>query len=88
MQFFSLDYLEHFSGKHERMLNNLKTHYRDGDIECFFKFFQEPWTELLMHEHFEDFQAENHKMLTPMLQTLEVVIIFYLLCFNNLIIPF
>ncbi|XP_034480066.1 cilia- and flagella-associated protein 61 [Drosophila innubila] len=69
----SLDYLEHFCGKHEKMLNNLKSHYQDGSIKCFLRFFQEPWTELLMHEDFEDFQAENHKLLKPMLLTLDQV---------------
>ncbi|KAM8711239.1 hypothetical protein ACLKA7_000387 [Drosophila subpalustris] len=67
----SLDYLEHFCGKHESMLNNLKSRFSSGLIKCFLKFFQEPWTELLMHEDFEDFQAENHKLLKPLILSLE-----------------
>ncbi|XP_030555401.1 cilia- and flagella-associated protein 61 isoform X1 [Drosophila novamexicana] len=67
-----LDYLEHFCGKHEKMLNNLKARYKAGNIKCFLRFLQEPWTELLMHDDFEDFQAENHKMLMPLIQNLDL----------------
>ncbi|XP_034109209.1 cilia- and flagella-associated protein 61 isoform X1 [Drosophila albomicans] len=67
----SLDYLEHFCGKHESMLNNLKAHHKNGDIKCFLKFLQEPWTELLMHEDFEDLQQQNRKILMPMIKNLQ-----------------
>jgi len=30
------------------------------------KFFQEPWTELIMHDDFEELQAENKELLSPM----------------------
>ncbi|KAH8307392.1 hypothetical protein KR044_011244 [Drosophila immigrans] len=66
----SLDYLEHFCGKHESLLNNLRAHYKNGSIKCFLKFLQEPWTELLMHEDFKDLQLQNRKLLLPMIQSL------------------
>ncbi|XP_017959932.1 cilia- and flagella-associated protein 61 [Drosophila navojoa] len=65
-----LDFLEHFCGKHETLLNNLKARYIAGSIKCFLQFLQEPWTELLTHVNFEDYQAANHKILMPMLQNL------------------
>lgn len=61
------DYLESFCGKHEAMLNNLLARFKDGFIPCLLKFLQEPWAELVMHECFDDFQAQNHKLLRPML---------------------
>ncbi|XP_030387028.1 cilia- and flagella-associated protein 61 [Scaptodrosophila lebanonensis] len=60
-----LDHLEHFVGKHESLLNNLKARYAAGALKCFLKFFKEPWTELIMHEDFEDLQVQNYNMLRP-----------------------
>ncbi|XP_017054423.1 cilia- and flagella-associated protein 61 isoform X2 [Drosophila ficusphila] len=61
-----LDFLQHFCGKHELLLNNLKARYKAKTISSFLKYFQEPWTELLLHENFEDLQADNKELLTPM----------------------
>ncbi|KAH8407517.1 hypothetical protein KR222_004808, partial [Zaprionus bogoriensis] len=69
----NLDYLENFCGKHETMLNSLWGNYRKNNIPCLLQFLKQPWTELVMHEDFEEFQAENHKILTPMLQSLQRV---------------
>ncbi|EDV37603.1 uncharacterized protein Dana_GF13533 [Drosophila ananassae] len=60
------DFLQHFVGKHELLLNNLRSRYRAKTIDCFITFFQEPWTELIMHDKFEDLQAENRDLLKPM----------------------
>ncbi|KAH8327104.1 hypothetical protein KR074_002746, partial [Drosophila pseudoananassae] len=60
------DFLQHFVGKHELLLNNLKARYKARTIDCFITFFQEPWTELIMHENFADLQAENRDVLKPM----------------------
>lgn len=60
------DFLQHFVGKHELLLNSLKSRYRAKTIDCFITFFQEPWTELIMHEKFGDLQAENRDLLKPM----------------------
>ncbi|KAH8370674.1 hypothetical protein KR093_004626 [Drosophila rubida] len=69
----SLDYLEHFCGKHETLLNHLKANYKNRRIKCFLKFLQKPWTELLMHDDFDDFQRQNHRILMPMIKSLETV---------------
>jgi len=61
-----LDFLQHFCGKHEKLLNNLKSRFKARTIHNFLKYFQEPWTELIMHENFEDLQEENRALLTPM----------------------
>ncbi|XP_001360498.2 cilia- and flagella-associated protein 61 isoform X1 [Drosophila pseudoobscura] len=60
-----LDYLEHFCGRHELLLNNLKARFSAKTIDCFLMFFQEPWTELIMHENFQDLQEKNHELLRP-----------------------
>ncbi|EDW56825.1 GM15944 [Drosophila sechellia] len=62
----NLDFLLYFCGKHELLLNKLKSRYRANLIHCFLKFFQEPWTELIMHDDFEELQAENKELLSPM----------------------
>ncbi|SPP72843.1 cilia- and flagella-associated protein 61 [Drosophila guanche] len=61
-----LDYLEHFCGKHELLLNNLKARYAAKTISCFLLYFQQPWTELLMHESFQELQEQNQELLKPM----------------------
>ncbi|KAH8284805.1 hypothetical protein KR054_001226, partial [Drosophila jambulina] len=61
-----LDFLQHFCGKHELLLNNLKARYEAGTIHDFLKWFQQPWTELIMHESFEDLQIENRSILKTM----------------------
>nr|XP_044251728.1 cilia- and flagella-associated protein 61 isoform X1 [Drosophila takahashii] len=61
-----LDFLLHFCGKHELLLNKLKSRYKAHTIHNFLKYFQEPWTQLIMHESFQDLQAENKEMLSPM----------------------
>ncbi|XP_017077747.1 cilia- and flagella-associated protein 61 isoform X2 [Drosophila eugracilis] len=64
-----LDFLQHFCGKHELLLNKLKSRYKAKTIKCFLKFFQESWTELIMHDSFMDLQAENKELLMPMALT-------------------
>ncbi|XP_050743585.1 cilia- and flagella-associated protein 61 isoform X2 [Drosophila biarmipes] len=61
-----LDFLHHFCGKHELLLNKLRSRFKARTIHNFLKYFQEPWTELIMHENFEDLQEENKALLTPM----------------------
>ncbi|KAH8389744.1 hypothetical protein KR200_000871 [Drosophila serrata] len=61
-----MDFLQHFVGKHELLLNNLKARFEANAIHCFFKWFQQGWTELIMHEGFEDLQVENRSILKTM----------------------
>lgn len=61
-----LDFLQHFCGKHELLLNNLRARFRARTIDNFLKWFQEPWTELIMHEKFDELQAENRNLLRAM----------------------
>ncbi|KAH8402349.1 hypothetical protein KR009_011514 [Drosophila setifemur] len=61
-----LDFLQHFCGKHELLLNNLRARYKAKTIASLFSFFQEPWTELIMHDKFGDLQAVNRELLRPM----------------------
>ncbi|KAI8127370.1 Cilia- and flagella-associated protein 61 [Lucilia cuprina] len=53
------DFLKFFCGRHELLLNNLKSRWFLKDIVNFVDFFQEPWTELLMHEEFENLRMIN-----------------------------
>ncbi|KAH8234415.1 hypothetical protein KR038_009519, partial [Drosophila bunnanda] len=61
-----MDFLQHFVGKHELLLNNLKARYEANTIDNFLKWFQQGWTELIMHEGFEDLQVENRSILKTM----------------------
>ncbi|KAH8253481.1 hypothetical protein KR032_005678, partial [Drosophila birchii] len=61
-----LDFLQHFVGKHELLLNNLKARFEAGTIHDFLKWFQQGWTELIMHEGFGELQAENRSILKTM----------------------
>ncbi|XP_065369067.1 cilia- and flagella-associated protein 61-like [Calliphora vicina] len=55
----NFDFLKFFCGRHELLLNNLKSRWYLKDIVNFVDFFQEPWTELLMHEQFENLRLIN-----------------------------
>ncbi|XP_030388035.1 cilia- and flagella-associated protein 61 isoform X2 [Scaptodrosophila lebanonensis] len=63
----TLFFLEPFCGKHESLLNNLKARWQMGWIKSFLKFFEEPWTELIMHERFEELQTKNRTALQSLL---------------------
>ncbi|TMW39972.1 hypothetical protein DOY81_014949 [Sarcophaga bullata] len=58
------DYLKFFCGRHELMLNNLKSRWYLRDIVNFLDFFKEPWVELLLHDKFEELSTINKVMVT------------------------
>ncbi|KAH8308894.1 hypothetical protein KR059_002754 [Drosophila kikkawai] len=62
-----LYFLEYFCGKHAKLLNDIRGRYKSGWITNFLQFFQQPWTELIMHERFEDLQLKNRRVLLSML---------------------
>ncbi|EDW02630.1 GH19779 [Drosophila grimshawi] len=53
-------FLEHFCGKHEALLNNMRGRWKMGLIPDFVSFFEQPWTEYIMHDRFNDMQVKNH----------------------------
>lgn len=57
-----LDFLEFFCGKHEKLLNNLYLNWKLSYIGSFLEFFQEPWTELIMHDHFPELREINREL--------------------------
>ncbi|XP_017024545.1 cilia- and flagella-associated protein 61 isoform X1 [Drosophila kikkawai] len=61
-----LDFLQHFCGKHELLLNNLNARYKANTIQDFLMWFQEAWAELIMHENFDELQVENRGILKTM----------------------
>ncbi|XP_017077843.1 cilia- and flagella-associated protein 61 [Drosophila eugracilis] len=61
------NFLEFFCGKHAMLLNDLRGRYQSGWIDNFLTFFEQPWTELLMHDRFEDLQLKNRRLLLAML---------------------
>ncbi|XP_011293922.1 cilia- and flagella-associated protein 61-like isoform X1 [Musca domestica] len=62
------DFLKFFCGRHELLLNNLRSRWYLKDIESFLDFFQEPWVELIMNDHFEELQNLNKLLITPSAQ--------------------
>ncbi|KAH8389745.1 hypothetical protein KR200_000872 [Drosophila serrata] len=62
-----LYFLEYFCGKHAKLLNDVRNRFKSGWITNFLVFFQQPWTELIMHERFEDLQLKNRRVLLSML---------------------
>ncbi|XP_062128764.1 cilia- and flagella-associated protein 61 [Drosophila sulfurigaster albostrigata] len=58
-----LYFLEYFCGKHESLLNNLCSRYRIGLITNLIGYFEEPWTEYIMHDQFVEMQMKNQSML-------------------------
>ncbi|KAI8037540.1 cilia- and flagella-associated protein 61 [Drosophila gunungcola] len=62
-----LYFLEYFCGKHAMLLNDLHGRFQSGWIKNFLHFFQQPWTELIMHDRFEDLQLKNRRLLLSML---------------------
>ncbi|KAH8233343.1 hypothetical protein KR026_007225, partial [Drosophila bipectinata] len=62
-----LYFLEYFCGKHVLLLNDLRNRYQAGWITNFLEFFQRPWTELIMHDRFEELQLKNRRVLLSML---------------------
>ncbi|XP_017054350.1 cilia- and flagella-associated protein 61-like [Drosophila ficusphila] len=62
-----LYFMEYFCGKHSMLLNDLHGRFQSGWITNFLDFFQQPWTELLMHDRFEDLQLKNRRLLLSML---------------------
>ncbi|KAH8254134.1 hypothetical protein KR032_008640, partial [Drosophila birchii] len=60
-------FLEFFCGKHAKLLNDIRNRFKAGWITNFYTFFQQPWTELVMHERFEDLQLKNRRVLLSML---------------------
>ncbi|XP_039228428.1 cilia- and flagella-associated protein 61 isoform X1 [Drosophila yakuba] len=62
-----LYFMEYFCGKHAMLLNDLRGRFQSGWIQNFLEFFKQPWTELLMHDRFEDLQLKNRRLLLSML---------------------
>lgn len=62
-QKINFDFLKFFCGRHELLLNNLKSRWYLKYITNFIDFFQEPWTELLMHEEFESLRLVNKSLI-------------------------
>ncbi|XP_037715986.1 cilia- and flagella-associated protein 61 isoform X2 [Drosophila subpulchrella] len=62
-----LYFMEYFCGKHAMLLNDLRGRFQSGWVRNFLDFFQQPWTELLMHDRFEDLQLKNRRLLLAML---------------------
>ncbi|KAM8711238.1 hypothetical protein ACLKA7_000386 [Drosophila subpalustris] len=69
-----LVFLEYFCGKHDALLNNLKSRYQLGLIQNFISFFEEPWTEYIMHDRFVDMQAKNRLTLMGLMRQKHSVI--------------
>lgn len=61
-------FLEYFVGKHETLLNNLRGQFKNGYIDNFIDFFQDPWTEFIMHDRFPEMQSKNRDTLIALLQ--------------------
>lgn len=62
-----LYFLEYFCGKHVLLLNDLRNRYHAGWITNFLDFFQRPWTELILHDRFDELQLKNRRVLLSML---------------------
>ncbi|XP_034480067.1 cilia- and flagella-associated protein 61 [Drosophila innubila] len=69
-----LVFLEYFCGKHDTLLNNLKSRHQLGLIKNFISFFEEPWTEYIMHDRFGDLQEKNRHTLTTLMRQKHSVI--------------
>ncbi|XP_001360499.4 cilia- and flagella-associated protein 61 isoform X1 [Drosophila pseudoobscura] len=63
----SLLFLEYFCGRHVALLNNMRDRWKSGWIENFLEYFEQPWTELIMHERFQDLQLKNRRSLLAIL---------------------
>ncbi|BFG06398.1 cilia- and flagella-associated protein 61 [Drosophila madeirensis] len=63
----SLLFLEYFCGRHVALLNNMRNRWQSGWIDNFLDYFEQPWTELLMHERFQDLQLKNRRTLLAIL---------------------
>lgn len=55
--------LIHLWGKHESLLNNLKTRFKAGLISDLFDFFEEPWASALYHPTFKEVHMEFNDVL-------------------------
>ncbi|KAM7343044.1 cilia- and flagella-associated protein 61-like [Cochliomyia hominivorax] len=60
----NFDFLKFFCGCHELLLNNMKSRWYLKDIRNFLDFFQEHWTEVLMHKNFNDLRIINKIIIT------------------------
>ncbi|XP_036344487.1 cilia- and flagella-associated protein 61-like, partial [Rhagoletis pomonella] len=54
----SFDHLQYFVGHHEALLNDLHARWYLQEIKSFIDFFEEPWTELIMHSEFNDLRRK------------------------------
>ncbi|XP_017868844.1 PREDICTED: cilia- and flagella-associated protein 61 [Drosophila arizonae] len=63
-----LFFLEFFCGRHVTLLNNVHNRWKAGLIKSFINFFQEPWTEYIMHDRFDELQMKNHDTLKSLYQ--------------------
>ncbi|XP_067630104.1 cilia- and flagella-associated protein 61-like isoform X2 [Eurosta solidaginis] len=48
------DHLQYFVGQHESLLNDLHSRWYLNEIPSIVDFFEEPWTELIMHPNYND----------------------------------
>uniref|UniRef100_W8BNN2 Uncharacterized protein C20orf26 n=1 Tax=Ceratitis capitata TaxID=7213 RepID=W8BNN2_CERCA len=53
----SFDHLQYFVGHHESLLNDLHSRWYLREITSFVDFFEEPWTELIMHRNFDHLRS-------------------------------
>ncbi|XP_013110105.2 cilia- and flagella-associated protein 61-like [Stomoxys calcitrans] len=62
------DFLKFFCGRHELLLNNLRSRWYLKEIDSFLEYFQEPWVELIMNDNFEALQKLNKLLILPAAQ--------------------
>ncbi|XP_075169795.1 cilia- and flagella-associated protein 61-like isoform X2 [Haematobia irritans] len=62
------DFCKFFCGRHEMLLNNLRSRWYLKDIYSFLDFFQEPWVALIMNDHFEELQKQNKLLMLTIAQ--------------------
>lgn len=60
---FEVDHMCSLWGKHESMLNNLKTRFKESLIVDFFEYFREPWALAIFYDKFNCLRVENRATL-------------------------
>lgn len=49
-------------------MNHLVARFKNGFIDDFLTFFEQPWTECIMHDRFPEMQSKNRDTLISLLQ--------------------
>ncbi|XP_076395466.1 cilia- and flagella-associated protein 61 [Megachile rotundata] len=60
---FELDHMITLYGKHESMLNDLKTRFKSSLIADLYAYFREPWAMAIFYDRFECLRVENRATL-------------------------